>query len=201
MLTLQRGVSLVEVLVTMLIVAFGLLGVAGLQSKMSVAEMESFQRSQALLLLEHVTDRINSNREQASSYVVAGALGTGDTTQPADCTTVAQGPNRDLCEWSHALLGAAEQQGSNNAGAMIGARGCIVQVQAADPTIGVCAPAIYQVSIAWQGMNSTAAPTLACGVNQYGNDSLRRVVSTQVVVPPLLAVPPATVPSVSCFTP
>ena len=45
----QRGVSLVEVLITLLILAFGLLGVAGLQAKMSLAEMESYQRSQAIL--------------------------------------------------------------------------------------------------------------------------------------------------------
>ena len=49
--TRQRGTSLVEVLVTLVILAFGLLGVAGLQAKMSLAQMESYQRSQALMAL------------------------------------------------------------------------------------------------------------------------------------------------------
>jgi type IV pilus assembly protein PilV len=39
--TRQHGTSLVEVLVTLVILAFGLLGVAGLQAKMSLAELES----------------------------------------------------------------------------------------------------------------------------------------------------------------
>ena len=43
----SRGSSLVEVMVTLVILAFGLLGVAGLQTKVGVAEMESYQRAQA----------------------------------------------------------------------------------------------------------------------------------------------------------
>jgi type IV pilus assembly protein PilV len=196
----DRGTSLVEVLVTIVILAFGLLGVAGLQSKMSLAQMESYQRSQALLLLEQVTDRINANRAQAASYVTAGTVGTGDT-QPTDCTGIAQGPNRDLCDWSNALKGAAEQRAAANIGGMVGARGCIVQVQAPDPTLGACTPGIYQVSIVWQGMSSTASPALACGQDMYGDNRYRRLIATQVVVPPLLAIPPAITPSVSCYTP
>src|SRR5262249_18984225 len=54
----QRGTSLIEVLVTLLILAFGLLGVAGLQSKMGLAEMESYARSQALLVLSDMAERL-----------------------------------------------------------------------------------------------------------------------------------------------
>src|ERR1700688_1861471 len=74
----QEGTSLVEVLVTMLVVAIGLLGVAGLQAKSSVSEMESLQRSQAVVALVEMTERIGSNRAQAASYVTAGTIGTGD---------------------------------------------------------------------------------------------------------------------------
>lgn len=196
----HRGTSLIEVLITIVILAFGLLGVAGLQAKMSLAEMESYQRSQALLLLEQITDRINANRVQAASYVTAGTVGTGDS-QPSDCSALAQGPNRDLCDWSNALKGAAEQKAAANVGGIVGARGCIIQVQAPDPTLGVCSPGIYQVSIAWQGMSPTAAPALACGQDLYGDNRYRRLIATQVIVPPLLTVPPATTPSVSCYTP
>jgi type IV pilus assembly protein PilV len=191
---------MVEVLVTIVILAFGLLGVAGLQSKMGVAEMESFQRSQSLLLLEEITDRINANRAQAANYATGGTVGTGDT-EPADCTGIAQGPARDLCDWSNALKGAAEQKSGSNVGGMLGARGCIVQIQAPDPTLGACTPAIYQISIAWQGTTTTSAPALACGQGLYGDDRFRRVISSQVVVPVMLVVPPAAIPSVSCYTP
>jgi len=38
----QRGVSLIEVLVTMVIMAFGLLGLAALNSRIQLGEMESY---------------------------------------------------------------------------------------------------------------------------------------------------------------
>lgn len=47
----QTGFSLLEVLVTVLILAFGLLGLAGLQARTMTTEMESYQRSVALVAL------------------------------------------------------------------------------------------------------------------------------------------------------
>ena len=184
-LALAHGTSLVEVLVTLLILAFGLLGVAGLQSKMSLAELESYQRAQAVLTLTEMVERMNANRAQVASYVTATALGTGDT-QPADCTGIAVGPNRDLCEWSNSLKGAGEQNVATTAsvGGMQGARGCIVQIQAQNPALGSCLPGIYRVSVAWQGMHKTAAPAagLACGQGSYGDEKYRRVIAATVTV-------------------
>jgi type IV pilus assembly protein PilV len=177
-----RGTSLVEVLVTLAILAFGLLGIAGLQTKIGVAEMESYQRAQAVLALSQMTERMNANTAQAAAYVANG-VGTGDA-QPADCTGIAQGPNRDLCEWSNTLKGAAEQSGAANVGGMAGALGCITQVQPANPALGVCTAGVYQVSVAWQGLVATATPALACGAGSYGaNDAYRRVITATVSVP------------------
>lgn len=182
--TRQRGVSLVEVLVTVLILAFGLLGVAGLQAKMSLAEMESYQRSQALLALTEITERMSASGAQAVNYVTAGTIGTGDL-QPPTCTTILPGPNRDLCEWSNSLKGMSEKKSTLPVGGMVGAVGCITQQQAINPTVGVCTAGIYQVSVAWQGMNPTAAPApaLACGKGSIGaTDAYRRVIAATVTV-------------------
>jgi type IV pilus assembly protein PilV len=67
---------------------------------------------------------------------------------------------------------------------MIGARGCVTQLQAPNPTLGVCTTGVYQVSVAWQGTVATAAqPGLACATGLYGpNDALRRVVAATVSV-------------------
>ena len=63
----QRGASLIEVLVTLVIVAFGLLGIVGMQARLQVSEMEAYQRSQALLLLNDMANRIAINRQLAGS--------------------------------------------------------------------------------------------------------------------------------------
>lgn len=177
------GFSMVEVLVALLIVTFGLLGLAGLQLKLQTSEMESYQRAQALVLLGDMSERIVANNSNAASYVSSGTIGTGDA-QPASCTGLAAGSAaRDLCEWSNELKGSAETTtAAGNVGAMAGARGCVTQIQAPDPTAGVCLPGVYQVAVAWQGIAQTALPSIACGQNQYGAESYRRVVSRVVTV-------------------
>jgi type IV pilus assembly protein PilV len=178
---LQRGATLIEILVTLVILAFGLLGMAGLQAQLQVSEMESYQRSQALLLLNDMANRIAVNRNNAGSYVTgtSSPLGTGAT-----CGTVTTSSTRaqiDLSEWCNALLGAAEVSGTDKVGAMIGARGCVTLSGTTD----------YRIEIAWQGLSPLGTPPtgLACGANQYdsattgaacSSDHCRRVVSTVV---------------------
>ncbi|SNS32981.1 type IV pilus assembly protein PilV [Noviherbaspirillum humi] len=178
----QRGASMIEVLVTVVILAFGLLGLGALQSKIQVAEFEAHERTQAVVLLAEISERLSANRALASSYLNAGTIGTGDN-QPASCATLATGPARDLCEWSNALKGAAEQSKGARQGAMIGARACITQVQAPDATTGVCAPGIYRVTVSWQGMSRISAPSLTCGQGSYGSDdAYRRAIATDVSI-------------------
>jgi len=156
----QEGFTLIEVLVTIIILAFGLLGLATLQSKMQLTEMESYQRGQAIVLLADMVQRISVNGSNAASYVTGGTVGTGDS-QPTTCAGM--GANLDICEWSNALKGAAEQNsGGANVGAMLDAKGCITQVQAVDTSAGVCQPGVYRVTVMWQGMQPTAAPSLVC---------------------------------------
>jgi type IV pilus assembly protein PilV len=181
----QRGTTLLEVLVTMLILAFGMLGLAGLQAKMHLAEMEAYQRAQAVVLLSDMVERINANRANAAGYVTgtASPLGTGDT-QAASCTGTAFGVARDQCEWSNALKGAAEKTGSTSIGAMIGARGCVEQLQAPNLAVGVCRPGVYRVTVVWQGLNATATPSLACAsASSYGSiTALRRAIGANVTI-------------------
>ena len=179
-----RGAALIEVMVAVLITSFGLLALAGLQTKMNAALLEAYQRAQALVLLEDMTQRIQANQGLSVNYIAA-SLGTDDGL-PVDCSGLATRALIDRCEWSNALKGAAEvnADGSQNLGAMIGARGCIEQLQVANPGLGICQPAIFRVSVAWQGFNATVAPAVACGANLYGaDDSLRKAVSSRVIIP------------------
>lgn len=166
--TKSGGFSLIEVLVTMLILMCGLLGLAGLQGVALTTQMEAYQRSQAIILVKDMANRISANRTNSTSYVTA-SLGTGSSLG-TDCTGLL-GQALDFCEWNNALLGSAEVKGGNKIGAMLGARGCIYE------TVST-APRQYLVAVAWQGINQTAAPAgVNCGQGQYGNESLRRIVT------------------------
>lgn len=178
------GFSLVEVLVTIVILMIGLLGLAGLQGRALTSQMESYQRSQALVLLKDMENRISANRKNAASYITTTSLGVGVTcpvsTNPADIVA------KDKEEWCNALQGAAEgQSGVSSTGAMIGARGCVYQIMA--PVSGVAAE--YLAVVSWQGLNSTKAPDSStatsagsCGKNSYGSESLHRVVALPISI-------------------
>ena len=103
----QCGAMLLEALIAILICAFGLLGFVGMQARSTAAEFESYQRSQALVLVEDMTARINANRANAASYVNAGLIGAGAI---ADCSALT-GANLDLCEWANLLRGSTETRG------------------------------------------------------------------------------------------
>ncbi|MBA2674041.1 MAG: type IV pilus modification protein PilV [Ramlibacter sp.] len=175
---------MIEVLVTIIIIAFGLLGMAGLQVRMQASEFEAYQRSQALLLLEDMASRIAVNRNNAASYVTGNTAPIGRPEQ--DCSTLSSTSTvqRDLKEWCNALQGASETAGTGtaaekNRGAMVGGRGCIESVGGD-----------YMVTVAWQGLTPITAPpsSVACGINNYdgpsgaacSSDKCRRTVTTVV---------------------
>jgi len=68
----QRGATLIEVLVAMLILAIGLLGLAGLQTVSVQSNQGAYYRSQATILANDIVDRMRANRVAAladrSSY-------------------------------------------------------------------------------------------------------------------------------------
>lgn len=188
MRTTQRssGFTLLEVLVAIVVFAFGLLGIASLQLSMQTTHVEGYQRSQAVLLMRDISERLNANLTNSADYVTGSAtpVGFGDNLAE-DCKDPALAEaDRDLCEWSLRLKGAAELTDGNRSGAMIGARGCIEQIIAPDPSAGVCTPGVYRVSLVWQGMRSSRAPDdgLLCGKDQFGDESLRRVVTSTLTV-------------------
>ena len=168
----SKGFSMVEVLVTMVLILIGLVGLAGLQAKTSAAEMEGYQRVQAMLLAQDMADRIAARKGSASSYV-ANNYGTG---AQQSCTGLS-GYQLDTCNWGNALRGAAEKSGTANVGTLLGGRGCITS------------PATnqYAVVVVWQGLVGTAAPSVPCGLNSYGTEKLRRAVVVPVTVADLVA--------------
>lgn len=175
----EAGTTLLEVLITIVILAFGLLGLAGLQMKIQLAEVESYQRAEALVLLRDMVERMQ-NYNPTVAYATTGSLGTGDA--PGNCAAMAAGVARDQCEWSTALQGAAEAKAGVNVGAMTNAHGCITQLQA--PVVQTCAsgntaniPGIYLITVTWTGLHPTVTPSNKCG---EADSNYLRSVSTRV---------------------
>jgi type IV pilus assembly protein PilV len=74
---LQRGVTLLEVLITIIVLSIGLLGYAGLQTVSLKNNTSAFQRSQATLLTYDIVDRMRANRPNLGSYsVTMGTVGS-----------------------------------------------------------------------------------------------------------------------------
>src|SRR5205807_606505 len=141
----------------------------GLQSKMQTVEVESYARSQALVLLDDMGARLSAHRGVAGTYVTGSPVGTGDT-QPTDCSGTALGVERDTCEWSNALKGNTELSGSSAIGAMIGGRGCIEELAGVNPPS-------YRIAVTWQGLSPTTVPGVGCAQSLYGaNDAFRRAI-------------------------
>lgn len=187
----QAGFSLIELLVSLLILTFGLLGLAALQARATNAEFESYQRSQAVMLANDMVERIRTNRANMGYFKAIsnaadgtgyiGATGAGEytlTCPPSDPTNRA---GADLCEWSELLVGSAESLGANKVGAMIGARGCIFY-DASTEIPGVADTGIFTVAVSWQGSLDTVVPTLNgipvnCANDLYGAETKRRTIT------------------------
>lgn len=183
----SRGVGMIEVLVALVIIAVGLLGLAGVQVQAQKAELESYQRAQALILMQDMASRIRANHSAARCYETAGYIGQKDgaddiSADPQSCsgwgtTDTRALADRDLADWDALLEGSAELLDGESVGSMTSARGCIVYDPPEDE---------YTVSVAWQGEVVTAAVGNSCAADtDYGGAGLRRVVSTVVAIPDL----------------
>lgn len=166
----SRGFTLLEVLIAIVVFAFGILGLARMQMKTSLASAEAMQRGQVIQLVQDMVDRIGSNRRNADAYVQADEI---EASGPAeDCTLVAAGAPRDLCDWTNLLRGVAATDAGTQLGSVLGARGCIRRLTNG---AGTTIERSYVISVAWQGLVPTAAPENPCGQGQYDEEAKRRV--------------------------
>lgn len=99
----QTGVGMIEVLVALVISAFALLGLAGLQITSLRFQKTAHFRSLASLGTADIADRMRANVAGSASYVTTDTyLANPGFTSGACSTTVGSIANvaaRDLCEW------------------------------------------------------------------------------------------------------
>ena len=82
----QTGLTLIEILVTVVISSIGLMGLAALQLQAREATNDSGNRSQAIWLFNDIVNRIHANEGDSFSYVTNGRYVCGEEV-PTACTT------------------------------------------------------------------------------------------------------------------
>lgn len=106
-----NGFTLVEVLVAVIVLAIGLLGLAGLQATSLRNNQSSYNRGQATELAYDIADRMRANSSVPGSYLTdptTVACSTNDSPCTACGTTAntctpAQMAVKDLYDWNLAL--------------------------------------------------------------------------------------------------
>ena len=97
----QKGFSLIEVLVTMVIISFGMLGIAGVIVNSLKNNQSSYARSQASVLANDIIDRMRANRTSAEATTPSPY-----TFNNLSTTATIPGSGvvfNDLTEWSTSL--------------------------------------------------------------------------------------------------
>lgn len=119
----QSGFTLLEVLVAMLVLAIGLLGLAGLMTSSMRDNLSASHRTQATWLAYDILDRMRANRTSAIAGSYATTLGT-----PASClTTVPTGTiqAQDIAAWKNQVA-CALPTGDGSIGVTAAARATVV---------------------------------------------------------------------------
>ena len=162
-----KGFTLIEVMITMFVVALGLLGMNALQSHTVNNAFESYQRALMSSVVEDMSARIRMNpiRAKAGDYFQAPTL-------LVDCS-ILTGAQRDLCEW-HREIDGRQVMDANGApvASPFGAVGCIENLGSG----------VIRVSVAWLGQTSQVVATTDCGQGTIAPEDQRRVVYRDVTL-------------------
>ena len=171
----QSGATFVEVLIAVLIFAFGALGAASLQITSKKAAYDAQQMLTATFLTNAIIERMRNNPEALDTYastnVGSGSVSSEPTpncTEAAPCNAT-QLATHDLWVWEQAIDGASMKSGTTQVGGLVKPTGCINHDEGR-----------VQIVISWHGMDELSdAGTLPSGVSSCGSASSQR---RQIVV-------------------
>lgn len=185
----QRGFSLLELLVSLVVFSIGLLGIAGLQMLSKQAAYEGMQRTIASQVAYGLLEDMRTNGAGISVYDAANDLGGGTLTglpvsSCRDANTPcspAQKAVHDLWYWEQMVDGAQEVGQEGQSGGILFPTVCID-----GPGAGLAG--VYSVSVAWRGGVELSNPdTSQCGAGSgnYGDgDRYRRVIQVATFIDP-----------------
>lgn len=188
----HRGFTLIEVLVTFVVLSIGLLGIVSLQALSKTSQHQGIQRTRAVAIADGLLEKIRINPAGLTTYAFGSTpLGGGSLgTEPSpDCTSAVCTPTEmathDLWVWEQALDGTAvtDDGGTATAG-LINPRACVIFTA----TGGKTSTGLLQVLVQWSGLRETIDAVQSgdvdgrCGGAAAGGDKFRRKVTASTFV-------------------
>ncbi|HEX4870846.1 MAG TPA: type IV pilus modification protein PilV [Nevskiaceae bacterium] len=146
-LTRAPGFTLIEVLVTLVIAALGLLSAAALQAMSKKLGYDAVQRTQATALAQQILERMRANTAGLASYPVEDAsaieLGTDCGAADARCDPATMAAY-DHAQWARLLRGETTLAEDESAvGGLVAPTGCIR---------GDAVSGRFTIAVAWRGL-------------------------------------------------
>lgn len=167
----QRGINMVEVLVTIVITSVGLLGLNSLQLQASRSTLDSGNRSQAVWVLEDLANRMRANLVGIDGYDTGGIKTCG--TAPKICSSYHNGSNKVIASNSC----SAEEQAESDLHEVLCGFGS--QVAGSEVTFSSAANFLAEPDLnVVVNANKNATITLSWDVRTSGLDSSGEAVYT-----------------------
>ena len=146
------GMTLIEVLIAVLVLAIGLLGIAGLQSAALSNNLISYQYTQASALAQAMTERMRANRDGVRRGAYAIAADATPPAAPVNCAVSACSPI-EQAQWDIAAIYAQLSSSANTANIPNGPRAVLPGSRLSiDCDGGSCAAdSLRIVTVYWDG--------------------------------------------------
>ena len=119
----QRGDTLIEVLVTMVVLAFSLLGLAGLLNQTTNMAQESSQRTAIVQHIYAFADRMRANATGVNAGNYDSLSGTASNPSCGTACTESQMATVDYYEWTRSLQSGLGASASGSVQRIAGATG------------------------------------------------------------------------------
>jgi len=103
----QQGASLIEVLVSMTVLAVGILGIGAMQTSTLKSNQNSYMRTQAVFHANDIVERMRSNAQgvEAGNYDDPNPVLTASCQASAGCTAAQMAAN-DVAQWEASVAAA-----------------------------------------------------------------------------------------------
>ena len=186
----HRGFTLIEVLVTFVILSIGLLGIVSLQALSKTSQHQGIQRTRAVGIADGFLEKIRINPAGLATYNIGlNPLGGGSiSTEPSpNCISATCNPTEmathDLWVFEQTLDGTSVMvDGTTPTAGLINPLACVTFTA----STGKVNTGLLQVLVQWSDLRETfdAVQTgdAVCGGLAAGNDRFRRKVTASTFV-------------------